>query len=80
MSNNHTSNSDHEGWEIIYCLLFSIYLLVKASGVIPHEFMIVITIAYRSFHWGWPILSTQFRKLESKHGEYVAREYENIKS
>ena len=73
-----STSNDNEGQEIVYCLLFSIYLMVKASGVIPHELMIIITVLYRSIHWGWPIVSAQLKKLESKYGEQVNRELDNI--
>ena len=42
---------------LLYYTCFSIYLIIKGSGIIPDEYMIAFTICGKIFYLGWPLSS-----------------------
>ena len=38
--------------------------MIKASGIIPNEFVIPIAIAYRLIKWSWPMVKGNLKKIE----------------
>ena len=61
-----SSNSDKQ--ELVYLIGFSVYLLIKATGIIPHEIMIAITIGHRLIKWYWPSATTEDNGKEETDG------------
>ena len=38
--------------------------MIKATGIIPHEIMIAITICHRLMKWSWPAITDNLESVE----------------